>query len=167
LDQTAKDVRSEYNALEYRTLLSEELFVHDTYDIPGYQGSPKVKRVTTMADSDKIKTVRRNRKAIRDVDLDAALPEHYLYAVFDGHRACGWVGSVPFGDSSWIADLYVLPEYRGKGYGRALMSAVTKEDKERGVKRSVLLASAAGARLYPHIGYKHIGTLQLFCPKRN
>ena len=160
------EIRSAYKSLGYRTLLAEEMFVHATDEIPDYESKPKVRRVVSMTDSDQIKRLRRNRKAIRDVDLREEGAEHRLYAVIDGIRACGWVGSVPFGDKSWIADLYVLPEYRGRGYGRALMSAVTREDREFGVRESVLLASAAGARLYPHIGYQTIGTLQLFCPRR-
>ena len=104
--------------------------------------------------------------AIRDEDLGIDDAPHRLYAVMDGIRACGWVGSVKCGHHTWIADLFVLPEYRGRGFGRALLAEVTREDRRLGYSASVLLASAAGARLYPHIGYDQIGTLQLFCKKR-
>ena len=166
LDYSQQSIRQEYKQLGYRALAAEEFFVHSGIDIPEYKSSPKVRRVTTQADSDKIKRVRRNRKAIRDEDLENDDAPHRLYAVIDGIGPCGWVGSVKCGDQTWIADLFVLPEYRGRGYGRALMSTVTKEDRRLGYSTSVLLASTAGARLYPHIGYEHIGTLQLLCKKR-
>ncbi len=163
---SSDDIRAAYKASGYRSMLSEEFFVHDMRSIPHYDCEPAVRRVQSIEDSDKIKMHRRNRKAIRDVDLTAMNPEHRLYAVIDGNQAYGWVGSVPLGSDTWIADLFVRKEYRGRGYGRALMSAVMEDDKRLGINRSVLLASGAGARLYPHLGYDHIGTLQLFCPKR-
>jgi predicted N-acetyltransferase YhbS len=166
LDVDPKSIRDDYKANGYRVLLSEEFFVHDSNSLPTTESGIAVHRVTTMAQSDAIKSERRNKKAIRDVDLCATTTKHRLYAVIEGGRARGWVGSVPFGKASWIADLYVLPEYRGQGLGSALMAEVTRDDKLHGVASSVLLASAAGARLYPHVGYRHIGTLQLFCPTR-
>jgi GNAT superfamily N-acetyltransferase len=159
-------IKDDYKANGYRLLLSEGFFVHDDKAVPVVECVPPAKRVRSMEESNLIKKERRNKKAVRDVDLAAVHPEHRLYAVMDDDQAYGWVGSVPFGESSWIADLYVLERFRGRGFGAALMSAVTRQDRQNGVVNSVLLASSAGARLYPHIGYKQIGTLQLFCPKR-
>ena len=165
LDVDPIGIKEAYKSHGYRNLLSEGFFVHDSSRLPDFSTPPIVKRVCTLEESKLISRERRNRKAIRDVDLDAESPDHRLYAIFEGKKALGWVGSVPIGKASWIADLYVLPEYRGRGFGSALMSEVTREDRRNGVKTSVLLASAAGARLYPHLGYRQIGTLQLFCPK--
>jgi GNAT superfamily N-acetyltransferase len=159
-------VKENYKANGYRYLLSEGMFAHDEIDVSEYACDPPVIRVLSSEDADKIRRERRNKRAIREVDLLSHNPQHRLYAVIDGEKALGWVSSVPFGEISWIADLYVLDEFRGRGYGRALMSAVTMDDRRHGVNASVLLASAAGARLYPHIGYKKMGSLQLFCPKR-
>jgi GNAT superfamily N-acetyltransferase len=85
--------------------------------------------------------------------------------VWDDTGDYGWVSSIPVGDKAWVSDLYVHEAFRGMGYGRALMSALLREDKEHRVRESVLLASVAGARLYPHLGYQRIGTLQIFCPR--
>src|SRR5688572_14419720 len=153
LETDPNDIRDQYKQNGYRVLLSEEFFVHDSDDVPCFAAEQRITRVTTICDSDKIKSERRNKKAIRDIDLTAEHPEHRLYAVIDGQKACGWVGSVPFGDVSWIADLYVLPKFRGRGYGSSLMCEVTRDDRRNGIRASVLLASSAGARLYPHIGY--------------
>lgn len=166
LDESQDEIRESYKALGYRSMLSEGMFVHDLLDIPKYTSQPEVRQVVTIEDSEKIKKVRRNRAAIRDSDLTSENPEHRLYAIVDRTRAYGWVGSIPFCDQTWVADLFVRQGYRGRGYGRSLMSAVMAADKAEGINRSVLLASSAGARLYPHLGYRQIGTLQLFCPAK-
>lgn len=165
LDESQDEIRAAYKGLGYRSMLSEGVFVHDLQEIPKYTSQPEVRQVVTIEDSDRIKRVRR-RAAIRESDVISEKPEHRLYAIIDSGEACGWVGTVPFGDQTWVADLFVLEEYRGRGYGRSLMSAVMSADKREGIKRSVLLASSAGARLYPHLGYRRIGTLQLFCPAK-
>jgi hypothetical protein len=166
-DGDLEATKEQYKAKGYRYLLSEAMFWHESNEVPHYSCDPPVRRVLSITDSQAISKQRRNKKAIRDADLLSDSPQHRLYAVIDGADAFGWVGSVPFETTSWIADLYVLEKHRGKGYGRALMSAVTSEDRRNGIHTSVLLASAAGARLYPHNGYTQIGTLQLFCPKKN
>lgn len=166
LEDSPRDIRDAYKALGYRSMLSEEFFVHDMENIPEIASKPQVRRVVSIDDSDMIKVHRRNHKAIRDCDLNTEHPEHRLYAVIEGNRAYGWVGSVPFGAEAWVADLFVVNEQRRKGYGRALMSAMMLAEREKGIRRCVLLASKEGALLYPQLGYRHIGTLQLFCPKR-
>jgi len=56
--------------------------------------------------------------------------------------------------------------YRRQGIGAALMNAMLRDDKEHGSQASVLLASHAGAMLYPQLGYEKIGELLLFVPQR-
>ncbi|HUG12458.1 MAG TPA: GNAT family N-acetyltransferase [Opitutaceae bacterium] len=60
--------------------------------------------------------------------------------------------------------LFVARVFRGQRVGRTLMSTMLQDDLAHGVESSVLLASGDGARLYPHVGYERIGTLQLFIP---
>ena len=40
------------------------------------------------------------------------------------------------------------------------------DDREAGSQANVLLASHAGAKLYPMVGYEQIGELMLFVPRR-
>ncbi|MES1147477.1 MAG: GNAT family N-acetyltransferase, partial [bacterium] len=86
------------------------------------------------------------------------------YFVTHPTRAVGFVRSVPFQQDSWVSDLFVVQSYRGQGYGRALMARLLRDDKKAGLRNSILLASRAGARLYPHVGYQLMGELQIFCP---
>ena len=95
-------------------------------------------------------------------------PKLRRFAVDDGERPVGWVSSVDAGDGcTWVSALWVNPEHRGKGYGFSLMAKMLSDDRERGYRHSVLLASYAGARLYPHLGYRRIGTLYLATPIRS
>lgn len=73
--------------------------------------------------------------------------------------------SVRIGNAAWVADLNVLPASRRRGYGGALMRTLLADDARLGVRTRVLLASGAGAKLYPLLGHERIGPLQLFSPR--
>ena len=46
------------------------------------------------------------------------------------------------------------------------MTQMLRDDRASGSKLAVLTASHAGAKLYPAVGYKQIGTLMLYTPKK-
>jgi len=62
--------------------------------------------------------------------------------------------------------MYVQAQFRRRGIARALMSEMLRDDRAGGAKLAVLTASHAGAKLYPIVGYKQIGTLMLYTPKK-
>ena len=93
------------------------------------------------------------------------MPGSRQFGVWDGTRDYGYVRSIPVGQDAWTSNLHVHADVRRCGYGRALMSSLLWSDKEHGVASNVLLASTAGSKLYPHLGYQQIATLQMFCPK--
>jgi predicted GNAT family acetyltransferase len=69
--------------------------------------------------------------------------------------------------STWVSNMHTHPEHRRQGLAKALMTRMLLDDRLAGATRSVLLASHAGALLYPALGYDRIGTLHLFRnPKR-
>jgi ribosomal protein S18 acetylase RimI-like enzyme len=79
------------------------------------------------------------------------------------HRVLGTVTAIP---DAYAADLlhlvamYVVPEARGRGYGRALVDAVVHAAEEAGAK-GVVLAVASGndraERLYRAAGFRPTG----------
>ena len=93
------------------------------------------------------------------------MPGSRLFLIWDEDRVYGFVRSIDVDENGWVSGLFVKPDVRGQGYGRALMSSLLQSDHATGLKTSVLLASSAGARLYPHLGYQQIAVLQMFCPK--
>ena len=147
-----------FKSLDYRALSTEWMFAHDLGSIPDFVSRPPVRLAATREEFDAVPQ--------RTSHARPWFGFGRQYTVAHPTRAVGFVRSVPFQQDAWVSDLFVHAEYRGQGYGRALMAKLLKDDKESGVRASVLLASRAGARLYPHVGYQQIGVLQMFCPTR-
>jgi ribosomal protein S18 acetylase RimI-like enzyme len=57
---------------------------------------------------------------------------------------------------SWIATIGVLPEYRGKGYGRALLEACEARLTTERVRLSVRASNLEPIRMYEKAGYRFI-----------
>jgi GNAT superfamily N-acetyltransferase len=158
-------VREGYKAEGYRALETEWMFARDLAGLPVLTSDPPVQRVRTDADAERLRRTSRSRPILRE-HLAAEPAPQRLYAAMDERAVYGWVSSIPFGARAWVADLFVRPEHRGRGFGRALMSALLADDRRHGIETSVLLASSDGARLYPHLGYRRLATVQIFCPRR-
>lgn len=158
-------VREGYKERGYRALETEWMFAHDLADVPLLTSDPPVRRVRTESEAERIRKASRSRP-IRREHLTAEPAPQRLYAAMDEQTVYGWVSSIPVGTRAWVADLFVRPAHRGRGFGRALMSALLADDRCHGIEASVLLASSDGARLYPHLGYGRLGVLQIFCPVR-
>lgn len=78
----------------------------------------------------------------------------------DGDDVVGWLWiALPGGNRptmAWIHNIAVLPEHRGKGYGRAMMLAAEAEVVARGVRRlglNVFAANTTAVGLYESLGY--------------
>lgn len=156
-------IRGEFKALGYRALATEWLFVRDTEGFPIISSVPPVKRITEFADAELVRKAN-GRVEIQNKYLGIDDAPQRLYAAIARETVYGWVSSIPVAKNAWVSNLYVPKEHRGHGYGRALMSALLGDDHAFGIEHSVLLASKDGARLYPHVGYLPMGTMQIFCP---
>jgi predicted N-acetyltransferase YhbS len=160
-NQTDLDpVRDAYKAAGLRLIGRQPFFTADPKTAPVFKSPVLIRRIETAEHADAVKRAAGRRQL---------LPENLgredtirLYAAFNGQSVVGYVSSVPVEHDAWVSNLAVVKEMRGRGIGRALMSFLLQDDAEHGVQTSVLLASGAGARLYPHVGYERIGTLQLF-----
>ena len=62
---------------------------------------------------------------------------------------------------AWIADVYVLPAYRGRGLGKALIEAVVEHAAVRDLPR-VLLATADAHGLYEQYGFAALKRAERF-----
>jgi GNAT superfamily N-acetyltransferase len=151
-----KQRKADYKALGYRAMATEWIFFHDLRDIPEFDCEPPVRRVRTAEEWGTIP---------QDTNQKRKLIEAFRqYSIWDEHGAYGWAESRPHGPYAYTADLHVRESQRGKGFGRALMSRLLRDDRDLGLEANALVASTAGARLYPHLGYQLLGTLQMFCP---
>lgn len=56
--------------------------------------------------------------------------------------------------TSYISMVFTAPQYRGRGYAHALMTALLRADAANGTHTSVLLASPMAVSLYQHLGFE-------------
>jgi GNAT superfamily N-acetyltransferase len=156
-DQSTKEVRKAYRALGYRAMRTEWLFTRDLENpIPHFTCNIPI---TQMPDAE----------TLAQIPWDAPQrlrfrPRHYILG--DETQTCGWVHSIERGDRAWVADLHVREAHRSKGYGKALMARLLHDDRERGLRHSVLVASVDGARIYPTLGYVLRAEIQVLFPMK-
>jgi GNAT superfamily N-acetyltransferase len=157
-------LRAAYKALGYRLGTTEPFMVHRLKRIPRPPEPIPVSLVTTQDLADRVAKAAGRRQM---------LPEHLipgsplrLYAALDGQQPIGWLKSVTVGESTWVANVYVVPKHRRRGIGKSMLARMLRDDRRLGSKQSVLLASHVGALLYPNVGYELIGRLLLFTPRR-
>ena len=88
-------------------------------------------------------------------------PNHYIYSLYDDEQKIGMIWLKVDLDrpvkSGFIFDVRVEDEFRGKGYGKEIMSLVEEKARELGVQRMGLHVFAyndVAKNLYERIGYK-------------
>jgi len=90
-------------------------------------------------------------------DLIAVLtfPDVVRLKAVEDNQMVGFVAGDPRPSQgfSWIATIAVLPEYRQRGIGRALLVACEAQLKTPRIKLSVRASNQAAINLYEHEGY--------------
>jgi len=154
-----------FKAKGYRFLGREPLFALDIPQRTIFLDHP-VRRVTTIDDAAAIAKAARSKQILPD-HLNTDDSACRLFAAFHEQTPIGWVRSIRTHDNcAWVSNMFVNPDYRRRGIGRSLLSAMLEDDLRLGVQWSVLLASLTGALLYPRIGYVQQGLLLIFSPIR-
>lgn len=91
------------------------------------------------------------------LDLVAVLtfPGVVRLKAIEAGRMVGFIAGDPRPSEgfSWIATLGVLPEYRGLGYGRALLEACERQLPTRRIRLSVRASNDEAIRMYRNAGY--------------
>ncbi|MGD8377797.1 MAG: GNAT family N-acetyltransferase [Acidobacteriota bacterium] len=77
-----------------------------------------------------------------------------------GGEALSTVTVTRHGSVAGIWAMGTAPEAQGKGVGKALLSTVMAEEKDRGVEAFFLGATPAGKPLYDRLGYRTVAELQ-------
>lgn len=162
-DEPRESIRRAFIAEGYRLFSTEAFFIHELDVIPE-PGPWPVGRVTQWEAAARLNAAAGRRQILRE-HLDPNNGALRQYVAWDGGTAVGWVRSLDGGPGRWCSNLFVQPEYRRRGIGLSLMAKMLADDRAAGDRANVLLASSAGARLYPQLGYKRIGELLFFRPK--
>jgi N-acetylglutamate synthase-like GNAT family acetyltransferase len=99
---------------------------------------------------------------LRTALLDARLPvddldrdgRRFFRFVSDG-RVVGYGGYEPHGEHALIRSVVVLPEARGRGYGRGVAALLLEEAGKSGARDAYLLTDTAEA-FFGHLGFTAI-----------
>jgi ribosomal protein S18 acetylase RimI-like enzyme len=97
----------------------------------------------------------------------------FLFVVAAGDRTVGFIsgelrqGSPTFLPKTWasVDDVFVEPEYRNRGMGRALLQSVQSWAKERGadgISLQVAAANSRGRKFYEDLGFREFSVYQVF-----
>jgi GNAT superfamily N-acetyltransferase len=97
----------------------------------------------------------------------------FLFVVAAGDRTVGFIsgelrqGSPTFLSKTWasVDDVFVEPEYRNRGMGRALLQSVQSWAKERGadgISLQVAAANSRGRKFYEDLGFREVSVYQVF-----
>jgi ribosomal protein S18 acetylase RimI-like enzyme len=91
----------------------------------------------------------------------------FLFVAAAGDRTVGFIsgelrqGSPTFLPKTWasVDDVFVRPEYRNRGMGRALLQSVQAWAQERGadgISLQVAAANARGRKFYEDLGFREV-----------
>jgi ribosomal protein S18 acetylase RimI-like enzyme len=97
----------------------------------------------------------------------------FLFVVAAGDRTVGFIsgelrqGSPTFLPKTWasVDDVFVEPEYRNRGMGRALLQSVQSWAKDRGadgISLQVAAANSRGRKFYEDLGFREVSVYQVF-----
>jgi len=112
-------------------------------------------------------------KTMRRFLADLASSGHsFLFVALAGGRTVGFIsgelreGSPTFLPKTWasVDDVFVEPDHRNLGMGRALLSSVEAWAKERGASGVSLQVAAANARarkFYEELGFREISVYEV------
>ena len=157
-------IRDEFKELGYRLQTTESLMTHSLKRIPKSKSPATIEQVATREMLDRVNKAARARQILPKHLTDD--PPIRQYAAMIDDQIVGRAGSVVTGKTTWVSGLYVEPKYRRQGIAKSMLRQLLFDDRKAGSTKSVLLASHTGAKLYPVVGYKTIGTLFIFTPPR-
>lgn len=105
--------------------------------------------------------------------VNFCVKQNYAYVIEDKAEICGVIlGYVKpdlcFGKSLYIELLAILPEYQGKGYGKALIDKIESAAKDKGIKELSLRTACymEAFHVYHHLGFKDTRDDQRYMVRR-
>ena len=87
----------------------------------------------------------------------AAAPERFrIFLAIDGGRVVGYLDVTHCFEENEPYSLFVLPEYRRRGFGRKLLAAALERNRPKGMMLLVDTDNAPAIRLYASMGFQTV-----------
>lgn len=99
--------------------------------------------------------------------VERAVRNSLCFGLYDGERQVGFARVVT--DSAtfaWLADVFVLEEYRGRGLGKKLIAAVSSHPSLQGLRRW-MLATRDAHSLYQQYGFTPLASPARFMERHD
>jgi GNAT superfamily N-acetyltransferase len=166
-DETADGANDFYKRHGYRRMRTEPLMALALEEgLPARTPRHDVQRVETQAQADAVAKAAR-AKQIHPEHLSDSAPAVRVYYVEKDGRIVAWARTVTRQrDVSYLAGMFTDAAYRRQGIATALLQTVSDDHALAGASYNILLASRLGSLLYTSFGYKQIGSLVMYAPKR-
>lgn len=170
-DADDQDVaKAAYKSRGYRLVATESLMSCSLASpVPSAPAaSPwQIRRVTTLEEMRMVseQVYGRASRRLRPQDLSSVSPAIRMYwAEADGQAVAAARSLTALPGAACLHDVETIPDYRRRGIATALLQQILADDARDGVRVSALLASRAGALLYPRLGYRERAILQMYVP---
>jgi GNAT superfamily N-acetyltransferase len=93
--------------------------------------------------------------------VQCSIANSFCFGVYKGGEQIGFARVVTdFATFAWLADVFVIPEHRGRGLAKWLMEVILAHPQLQGFRRWVLATKDA------HGLYEHFGFIPLHRPER-
>jgi GNAT superfamily N-acetyltransferase len=104
----------------------------------------------------------------RSIELVKKSIENSLpFGVYSNDKMVGFARVVTdYSTFGWIADVFILPEYRGKGLSKWLMETILAHPKLQGLRRW-LLATRDAHGLYRQYGFRELSNPEYWMERSN
>ena len=166
-DEDTAEAKAAYKALGFRLARSEPLFVCPLGNRKAAPSPWCIRRVSSLEEARAvcIQIFGKASRKVRPEDFETPTPAMRMYWVdVEGEAVAVARSLMPGATATWMHDVETLPEFRRRGIARALLDHILADDALHGSEHSVLLATQAGSKLYPHVGYQQRALLQIYNP---
>jgi GNAT superfamily N-acetyltransferase len=106
-------------------------------------------------------------KGIPAATVERSLAHSLCFALLNGDRQVGFARVISdYATIAYLGDVFVLPEYRGKGLSKWLMQCVTSHSDLQGLRRWILATGDAHG-LYEKFGFTPLEKPEAFMERHN
>ncbi len=106
-------------------------------------------------------------KGIPPATVEKSLERSLCFALLDRNRQVGFARVISdHATIAYLGDVFVLPEYRGRGLSKWLMECVTNHSELQGLRRWILATRDAHG-LYEKFGFTPLKRPEIFMERHN